>query len=64
MSDHALTRETLCLLIRSQPALRIVGEAQNDPGALAAAREKPDVILIDLDSNHHKGFDFLSKIIK
>ncbi len=64
MSDHALTREALCLLIRGQPGIRIVGEAQNDPNDLAAAREKPDVILIDLDSSRHDGFDFLSKITK
>jgi len=64
MSDHALTRETLCLLIRCQPTLRIVGEAQNNPSDLAAAREKPDVILIDLDSSRHNGFDFLSEITK
>jgi len=64
MSDHALTREALCLLIRGQPGIRIVGEAQNDPNDLAAAREKPDVILIDLDSSRHDGFDFLSKIIR
>ena len=64
MSDHALTREALCLLIRGQPGIRIVGEAPNDPNGLAAAREKPDVILIDLDSSRHDGFDFLSKITK
>ncbi len=64
MSDHALTREALGLLIRGQPGIRIVGEAQNDPNDLAAAREKPDVILIDLDSSRHDGFDFLSKITK
>src|SRR6266566_1258818 len=64
MSDHALTREALCLLIRGQPGIRIVGEAQNDPNDLAAAREKPDVILIDLDSSRHNGFDFISKLTK
>ena len=64
MSDHALTREALCLLVRRQPALRLVGEARNDPSGLAAALEKPDVILIDLDSSRHNGFDFLSRITK
>jgi len=64
MSDHALTREALCLLVRRQPALRLVGEARNDPSDLAAALEKPDVILIDLDSSRHNGFDFLSRITK
>src|SRR5207247_9295093 len=64
MSDHALTREALCLLIRSQPDLRMAGEAQNDPGSLALARGTPDVILIDLDSSRHNGFDFLSEITK
>jgi DNA-binding NarL/FixJ family response regulator len=64
MSDHALTREALCLLIRSQPALHIVGSVRNGPSDLAAAGEKPDVILIDLDSSRHNGFDFLSEITK
>jgi DNA-binding NarL/FixJ family response regulator len=64
MSDHELTREALCSLLRKQPALRLVGEAQNDPRGLTAAREKPDVILIDLDSRRDQGFDFLSNITK
>jgi len=64
MSDHELTREALCLLLRNQPPLRLVGEARNGPWDLAAAREKPDVILIDLDSSRGQGFDFLSKITK
>jgi len=64
MSDHELTREALCLLLRNQLALRLVGEARNGPWDLAAAREKPDVILIDLDSSRDQGFDFLSKITK
>src|SRR6266571_9080973 len=64
MSDHALTREAICLLIRGQSALRLVGQAQNDSSDPAATRHKADVILIDLDSSRHNGFDFLSKIIK
>src|SRR5438876_3405947 len=64
MSDHELTRAALCLLLRNQPALRLVGEARNGPWDLAAAREKPDVILIDLDSSRDHDFDFLSKITK
>ena len=64
MSDHELTREALCSLLRNQPALRLVGEARSDPRDLAAGREKPDVILIDLDSSRDHDFDFLSKITK
>ena len=64
MSDHELTREALCSLLRNHSTLRLVGAARNDPRDLAAAREKPDVILIDLDSSRDRGFDFLSKITK
>src|SRR5216117_1706871 len=64
MSDHELTREALCLLLRNRSRIRIVGEALNDPRYLAAAREKPDVILIDIDSRRDQGFDFLSKVNK
>src|SRR5438876_4788414 len=45
MSDHELTREALCSLLRNRVTLRLVGAARNGPWDLAAAREKPDVIL-------------------
>jgi len=64
MSDHALTRDAFCALVRAQHDLLIVGEAQTNPADLAAIREKADVILIDLDSTRHQGFDFLSQITK
>src|SRR6266516_4616793 len=41
MSDHELTREALCLLLRNQPPLRLVGEARNGPWDLAADHSAP-----------------------
>src|SRR6266542_591076 len=51
------------LLIENQPGLRVVGEA-TDRGAaiLSAAREQPDIILLDLDLGDESGLDILPEL--
>ena len=60
IEDHAVVRAGLRLLIESKPDLMVVGEAANNADALAlAAREQPDVILLDLDLGAENGIDLL-----
>jgi two-component system, NarL family, nitrate/nitrite response regulator NarL len=59
IDDHALVRTGLRLLLESHPGLAVVGEAGNRPDALAAVREQPDIVLLDLDLGGRSGLDFL-----
>lgn len=50
VDDHALVREGLREILRTQEDLRVVGEAADHPTAVAlAAAEQPDIILLDID---------------
>jgi two-component system nitrate/nitrite response regulator NarL len=63
IDDHALIREGLRLLLERRPGLIVVGEAANRAEALAlAAREQPDIILLDLDLGSENGIDFLPEL--
>src|SRR5215510_1867718 len=50
MSNHAITRTGLRLIMEKQPGIRMVGEAKGYADGLAADGDHPDVILFDLDS--------------
>ena len=63
IDDHAIVRTGLRMLLESQPGLAVVGEAGTCPDALAAAaRERPDIILLDLDLGGHSALDFLPEL--
>jgi two-component system, NarL family, nitrate/nitrite response regulator NarL len=63
IEDHAVVRAGLRLLLESRPGLMVVGEAANQADALAlAAREQPDIILLDLDLGAENGLDLLPKL--
>ena len=63
IDDHAVVRSGLRMVIESNPELKVVGEAGNRADALAiAAREQPDIILLDLDLNGASGLDFLAEL--
>jgi len=50
VSEHALVRAALRLLLESRPGLRVVAEAPPNLEALTAATcESPDILLLDLD---------------
>jgi two-component system, NarL family, nitrate/nitrite response regulator NarL len=64
VDDHAVIRTGLRLLIESRPGLQVIGEAANRLDALAvAAREHPDLILLDLDLGGSSGLDFLPELL-
>src|SRR5688572_17931829 len=63
IDDHAVLRSGLRLLIEEQPGLKVVGEAANRADAIMiAAREQPDIILLDLDIKGDNGLDFLPQL--
>src|SRR5438552_18973338 len=45
---HTLFLAGLCCLMRDEPGLTVVGQAVNAAEAIACARTRPDVIIIDL----------------
>jgi DNA-binding NarL/FixJ family response regulator len=64
IEDHAVVRAGLRLLIESRPGLVVVGEAAYHADALAlAAREQPDIILLDLDLGTENGLDLLPRLL-
>ena len=60
VEDHTVVRAGLRLLIESRQGLVVVGEAANHADALAlAAREQPDIIVLDLILGAESGLDLL-----
>ena len=50
VDDHALVREGLCEILGAQADMRVVGQAEDSTSTIAlAAREQPDVILLDVE---------------
>ncbi|HSQ21059.1 MAG TPA: response regulator transcription factor, partial [Blastocatellia bacterium] len=64
IDDHVIVRAGLRMLIDNHDGMIVVGEAGNRVDALdAAAREQPDIILLDLDIGGESGLDFLRELI-
>ncbi len=64
IDDHVVVRAGLRMLIESRDGLTVVGEAGNRANAVAVvAREKPDIILLDLDMGAGgSALDFLTEL--
>jgi DNA-binding NarL/FixJ family response regulator len=64
IDDHVIVRAGLRMLIESHEGMSVVGEAATRVDALAiAAREKPDIILLDLDLGEERGLAFLRELL-
>ena len=65
VDDQMIVREGLRLLLENQNGLFVTGEAANLPDAVAlAARDQPDLILLDLDLGDVHGLDCLPELLK
>jgi two-component system, NarL family, nitrate/nitrite response regulator NarL len=64
IDDHVVMRAALRMLVDSRPDMTVVGEA-TDRGAaiLIAAREQPNIILLDLDLGEENGIDCLPALL-
>ena len=60
VDDHPLVREWVAGLVAKEPDLAICGHAADAPATLAAfARDRPDLVLIDLSLNGSSGMDLI-----
>ncbi len=63
VDDHALVRHGLRMLLESDPAFEVIGEAENRTGALRIAESgRPDVVLLDLDLGAESGLDLIGEL--
>jgi two-component system nitrate/nitrite response regulator NarL len=64
VDDHTILRSGLRLLIGSNPRMLVIGEADNrEETVLLTAREKPDVIVLDLVLGEENSLDFLTELL-
>lgn len=63
VDDHAVVREGLRSLIRYEPGLELVGEAEDGVEAMFKAREQqPDVMLLDLVMPRQDGLETIRQL--
>jgi DNA-binding NarL/FixJ family response regulator len=64
ITEHTLVREGLCLLLESQPGLTVVAATATDAEALAAAaHERPDIVLLDVDRGRYSDFTLVPELL-
>jgi len=65
VDDHAVIRAALRMLVEKQPGMIVVGEAGNKTEAVAiAARELPEIIVLDLCLGEESGATFIPELLK
>lgn len=63
VEDHALVREGTREILERDPMLRVLGEAEDGPTAIALAAElQPDMVLVDLDLPILNGIEVIRRI--
>lgn len=63
VDDHPVVREGLSMQIATQPDLKVCGEAEDVPGALALLDSvKPDVAIVDISLKNGSGLDLIRRI--
>lgn len=65
VEDHTMVREGLRMMLKLEPGLEVVGEAQNGREAVAMAMElRPDVILMDIAMPGLNGLEATRQLVK
>jgi DNA-binding NarL/FixJ family response regulator len=65
VDDHGIVRDGLCALLNAQQQMRVVGSAADGMAAVrAAARLRPDVIVMDLALPKLSGIDATLRILE
>jgi len=60
VDDHRMVREWLANLLRLERDFRVVGEAEDEPSALAAmAAQPPDIAVVDLSLKKGSGLELI-----
>jgi DNA-binding NarL/FixJ family response regulator len=63
VDDHAIVRHGLSALIKMQPTLSVVGEAENAADLMQKTRAlQPDIITLDLNLGDRDGLDVLKQL--
>jgi DNA-binding NarL/FixJ family response regulator len=63
VDDHAMFREGVKLLLQRDARLEVIGEAGTPEEAIElAAREQPDLVLLDVDLCGHDGLDLIEAL--
>lgn len=63
VDDHALVREWLVTLLRGEPDLEVIGQAEAGPPALAAMMASPpDIAIVDLSLQGGSGLDLIKDL--
>ncbi len=64
VDDHKMFRQGLCAMLKEQPDMDVVGEAEDGATAIQLARElKPDFIVMDVDMPGMNGIDAARRIL-
>ena len=65
VDDHQIIRDGLREFIESRPGMLVVGDAGDRDGAVrTVARERPDVVVLDLDLGGVSGLELLPEILR
>jgi len=63
VDDHAMFREGVKLLLQRDARLEVIGEAGDPAKALElTARERPHIVLLDIDLAGHDGLDMIESL--
>jgi DNA-binding NarL/FixJ family response regulator len=63
VDDHEIIRQGLCLLLKREPNLEVVGAAGKTADAMEiVAREDPNIVLLNTDLNDEEAFDFVQQL--